>query len=452
MCNTYNDYSNYSDYQKNQVTVAGTMAYLIGAKTEFFENYVTDAEEFEKLKANENAVIMRALCNIRSNLMLNFSKTDNLMRYDMQNIDRQAIYSEDVAMLYKNGINLVKANYTVNKYLRDINTHIVNRLDKIKGFFPDWVEWAYIKDLFIMPKGTVESSIVSESKKYQQNQGYYPYKRYIHWNPVDKGNILLNDVKFLDIVYRQHNDIFTDKSKVLDASETTKGNIYDFISNAESAVVVVDCENSDAYKIASVLKQLNPEELSKIKKIMLYDDKHTTNAWKYMKAVTNIDVEYEEIKRINEYKSLVDMRMGMGISREFYKNNVDSFIICSSDSDYWAVISELPEADFLVMMEYDKCGGDIKGELAEHGIYYCSIDDFCTGNIASFKNVVLLSELKDRISNLFELNADTLVDNVFTAARIDATEAEKKSFYDKYIKKMTVTIDDNGNMSLKIPD
>ena len=38
MCNTYNDYSNYSDYQKNQVTVAGTMAYLIGAKTEFFEN------------------------------------------------------------------------------------------------------------------------------------------------------------------------------------------------------------------------------------------------------------------------------------------------------------------------------------------------------------------------------------------------------------------------------
>ena len=66
--------------------------------------------------------------------------------------------------------------------------------------------------------------------------------------------------------------------------------------------------------------------------------------------------------------------------------------------------------------------------------------------------MVLISELKDRISNLFELNADTLVDNVFTAARIDATDAEKKSFYDKYIKKMTVAIDDNGNMSLKIPD
>ena len=38
-----------------------------------------------------------------------------------------------------------------------------------------------------------------------------------------------------------------------------------------------------------------------------------------------------------------------------YKNDVDSFVIVSSDSDYWGLISSLPDAHFLVMIEREKC-------------------------------------------------------------------------------------------------
>lgn len=43
-----------------------------------------------------------------------------------------------------------------------------------------------------------------------------------------------------------------------------------------------------------------------------------------------------------------------------YKNDVDSFVIVSSDSDYWGLISSLPDAHFLVMIEREKCGPDIR--------------------------------------------------------------------------------------------
>lgn len=41
------------------------------------------------------------------------------------------------------------------------------------------------------------------------------------------------------------------------------------------------------------------------------------------------------------------------------------------------------------MYEYDKCGSANKNALSEYGIYYCSIDDFCSGNVEEFKRAVL---------------------------------------------------------------
>ena len=174
---------------------------------------------------------------------------------------------------------------------------------------------------------------------------------YINWIPVDEGNILINDRKFAKVLYGQHGDVFEDLSKVKDASKTVKKNIYEFIDNSQSVELVVDCENSDPFKLASVLKQLDKTETEKIQKIVLYDDVHTTNAWRYLKAVTGIPVEHNIVERIKYDKSLVDIKMGMGISKAYYKDNVTAFILLSSDSDFWGVISSLPDADFLVMVE-----------------------------------------------------------------------------------------------------
>lgn len=445
------EYDNSIFYQSVQKGVSLTVAYLIGTKMDvLIENNPNERELFEKLSEDQNAVILRSLCNLRSNLMLNYTNTERNIVFNLQNLDRQEIYKEDIKILSKNDINIIKVNYKVNRYLADINMLIAQRISTVKELFPEWVKWDYIKSLFIMPKGQSEDSIKLESKKFIQSRLSYPFTRYIYWHPVEEGNILLNDEKFLKILYRQFRDEFVDISKVKDASESVKTNIYDFIRNNDSTVIVVDCENSDAYKLASVLKQLDQNEIERIHKIMLYDDVHTTRAWSFINKITNIPVEHILVDRIKENKSLVDMKMCAGISASYYRDNISSFILCSSDSDFWGLISSLPDANFLVMIEYSKCGPDIKNALIENGTYYCSIDDFCTGNIKNFKMAILHNELESRVKDLIEIDTNELLDNIFTTLRMDISEAEKQNFYKKYIQSMSLHINKDGIMKIRV--
>lgn len=445
------EFDNSIYYRSVQKNVSLTVAYLIGTRLDFLlDNNPNERDFIVSLQNDVNANILRALCNIRSNLMLNFANTERNIVYNMLNLDRQDLYKDDVATLRKYGLEIIKVNYKVNKYLADINMLISQRISTVKDMFPEWVKWDYIKSLFIMPKGQNEESIKSESKKFTSSRLNYPFTRYIHWVPVEEGNILLNDEKFLKILYRQFKDEFVDISKVKDASESVKTNIYDFIRNNDSTVIVVDCENSDAYKLASVLKQLDQDEIEHINKIMLYDDVHTTKAWSFLNKITNIPVEHILVDRIKENKSLVDMKMCAGVSASYYRDSISSFILCSSDSDFWGLISSLPEAKFLVMIEYSKCGPDIKNALIENGTYYCSIDDFCTGNIRNFKAAILHSELESRVKDLVNIDTNALLDDIFTSLRMDISDAEKQNFYRKYIQSLSLHIDKDGIMRIRI--
>ena len=142
--------------------------------------------------------------------------------------------------------------------------------------------------------------------------------------------------------------------------------------------------------------------------------------------------------------------MTAGVCKDYYENGISSFIIVSSDSDYWGLISSLPNANFLVMYEYSKCGQAIKNALAERGIYYCSIDDFCTGNIEELKKAVLLNILEKYLPDLLYLNAKELVQHIYQEARIEASEREIQNFYNKYIKTLRLKIDDNGTVGIEV--
>ena len=439
------------DFRQDQTRVSTIMAFLIGVdwqKCSFY--YEEEKQLYEELQANQECVIIRCLCRIRTNLMLNYSETQNQMVYNLTNLDRQERYREDVKILNKKGVDIIKVNYFVNLYLADINKLIAQRINNIKDVFPDWIRWDYIRPLFIMPRGQKEKDIIAESKKYLANKSSYPYQMYINWMPADEGNILINDRKFAKVLYNQYGDIFEDLSKVKDASKTVKRNIYEFIDNSESVELVVDCENSDPFKLASVLKQLDKTETAKIKRIVLYDDIHTTNAWQYLKAVTGIAVEHNIVERIKYDKSLVDIKMGMGISRAFYKDNVTAFILLSSDSDFWGVISSLPDADFLVMVEEGKCGPDIQNALEQDGTYYCFMDDFCTGNIKSFKNAMFVSALKDEMEKALAIDTRALIDDILRNLRMDVSASEKNNYYNKYIRKMRLDIDEKGMLKIKV--
>ena len=202
------------DYQQDQTRLCTMMAFLIGVdwqKCGFY--YEQDKVLYEELNANKSCVIIRALCRIRTNLILHFSETENEIRYNLCNIDRQDRFREDVKVLHKNDVDIIKVNYHVNQYLADLNKLIAQRINDVKGIFPDWVRWDYIRPLFLMPKGQNEKEISARSKEYLANKNCYPYQMYINWIPVEEGNILINDRKFVKVLYSQHGDVFTDMSK-----------------------------------------------------------------------------------------------------------------------------------------------------------------------------------------------------------------------------------------------
>lgn len=197
-----------------------------------------------------------------------------------------------------------------------------------------------------------------------------------------------------------------------------------------------------------MLTNLNRDEVLKISKIILFDDVHTTDGWDYLEKLISIPVEHIEVERIQDHKSLVDMRVMAGVFREFYTHDVTSFILLSSDSDYWALVSSLPEADFLVMVEWNKCGQAIKDALEHEGIFWCSLDDFSTGKIEDLKRAVLLAELKKYLPDLMSYNGKDLIRKLYADTRIEADETEMMNFYNKYIKTISFQADADGNFSL----
>jgi hypothetical protein len=127
-------------------------------------------------------------------------------------------------------------------------------------------------------------------------------------------------------------------------------------------------------------------------------------------------------------------------------------VIVSSDSDYWALISALPDAKYLVMVEEEKCGRDMIEAMTNAGIFYCFIDDFCTGNSEGVKLRTLLTQIQTRINAAVHLNVDEMLRQVYLETMVDMTEGEKKQFYKRYIKPMRAVIQPNGDLTIKLGD
>jgi len=375
------------------------------------------------------------------------------MRKEFRSIFTMPEYvpQEAINQLNADGVNFYKKSCTKLAYqIIEINRIISDRINNCKSHFPTWLNWNYVRDIFVMKDGLSEAGTKVAANTYFTNLECYPYGIFINWNPQPNGNILYNDKKFVTLLYQWHNDYFTDYAKVSDVGSFVKSSIYEFIDNACKVVIAVDCENSDPYRLCATLKGLDPEVLSKIQKIMLFDDVHTVNAWRILESHTDIPVEHVMTERVKQTKSLVDIELTAISCREHYRNLVDSFILVSSDSDYWGLISTLPDARFLVMIERNKCGSDMKTALANSGIFYCYIDDFYDANSESIKKNALFNEIYRKLGDALHLNVNQMFDEALTATRINMTPAEQQQFFEKYFKKMQLVLDKNGNASIKL--
>ena len=301
-----------------------------------------------------------------------------------------------------------------------------------------------------MPDGFSETGTKNAATLYYQHKQDYPYQMYMNWNPSNEGNILYNDKKFVTLLYRWHGDTFTEYNRVSDVSTYVKGSIQEFIGDSTQAVIVVDCENSDPYKLCATLKGLDYSNTAKISRILLFDDIHTASAWRILDNFTKISVEHILTERVKQNKSLVDIKLTARACQEHYQNHVDSFIIVSSDSDYWGLISSLQEARFLVMVEREKCSHAMKQALAESGIFYCYIDDFYSGNADGIKMSALFKEMYRYLDHSIHLNVNDMFAEALRITRLTMTEAEKRQFYDKYIRPMHLVIDSEGNVSIEL--
>lgn len=432
--------------------VVTTIAYLIGVrKSAMMTSYSECTELIEKLSADKEATIIRYLCKLRTVLMQKFKKTDALMRYDLKNLNSIEWYDHDnIRQLEKWGIEIIHANYRAENYMQDFTRLINENIDKCSHLFYDWLNWEYIRDLFFVPKYNKPKVMINEFTKYMANIENYPFQMYIHWQPAELGSIVYSDRKFLKIIYAQHNDSFTDYTKYRDAADETKNSIYDFIDSSGKTAIAVDCENSNPFKLYSVLKGLNQDELAKIEKITLYDDPNTTAGWDWLSKFTQIPVEHIEIDRVTDRKSLVDVRMTASVVTDFYRDGITSFIIVSSDSDFWGLIESLPNAHFLVMYEYEKCGTAIKSALTQHGIYYCAIDDFCTAATEDMKRAVLFAELEKHLPSLVGENPLELTYQLYEATRVTATKKEMENFCNRYVRTLRLKVGSEGKFVIEI--
>lgn len=228
-----------------------------------------------------------------------------------------------------------------------------------------------------------------------------------------------------------------------------KGSIYEFIATSEKVVLVVDCENSDPYKLCATLKSLDYQHTKKIASIILFDDVHTASAWRILESFTKIPVEHILIERVKQNKSLVDIMLTARACQEHYKNNVDSFVIVSSDSDYWGLISSLSEARFLVMIERGHSSPDLRNALLNAGIFYCYIDDFYSGDSEDIKMSALYKEMYRYIDKAVQLNVNTMFEEALRTTRIEMSEAEKKQFMAQHIRTMQMFISPEGEVVLE---
>ena len=266
-------------------TVISTVAFLIGVPEHIFENEheAPDIAVYQKLKFNRNACIIRDLCMVRTAIIRNFKRVNQEVfhNYRLLSSLKEYIPVQCIHELGNWGINLLKKNTRLAQYIVDINKYISDRINNCKNLFPLWLEWRYIKDIFIMPDGLTETGTKQASDNYYASFDCYPYQTYINWVFFQNdGNILYNDKKFVTLLYRWHEDDFSDLNKVSNVDNTVKNNIYDFLSESRDTVIVVDCENSDPYDLCATLNDLEDYLRDKISKIMLFDDVHTSSAWK----------------------------------------------------------------------------------------------------------------------------------------------------------------------------
>lgn len=158
--------------------IATTAAYLIGVSDKFFDDRpdLFDKKIIKRLSLEKRARVVRNLCMIRTAMFrYNYAIYTQMMQekkglYGIEEIPQKALsqLEADDIFLVKNDPKVTKNDYTI-----EVNKLIKGRINDCKSFFPDWMSWEYVKNMFIMPNGTEEFVIKAASDEFLANKSFY---------------------------------------------------------------------------------------------------------------------------------------------------------------------------------------------------------------------------------------------------------------------------------------
>ena len=453
------------DDRKNlSVQVVSIVGYLIGVKEEIFTREFKTTV-FQTLETKPEAKTLRALCTIRTALIKhNGTIAARLRNEAFSNINKMPEYidPELFTFLSSQGIEIIRTSPKPMQYLTAINKLINDHTNQVQQFFPTWVEWKYIRALFQMPKGGNEKEIKKVIDDFHASMNSYPYHCYMNWpihNPAaysddpegngnaTSGNVIQNDKRFLTLLYTINDTTFQDYRYITDISDTTQNTLEGFLENAERIVLAVDCENSDPYKLCAVLGGIKEAalrggvDIGKLTKIILIDDVHTVDAWEILKNYVSVPIEHIRTERVNDHKSLVDIQLTAAVVAEHYREGVDSFLLASSDSDFWGLIKSLPSAHFMMLLENDKYGQSLIDTLTLNEVSYCIMDHFA-GNMDGIKTGALDKATAEALAENIDFPLKDTVDRLYDDLRVGMTEKQKQNYYKGLIKRLHIEIVD----------
>lgn len=213
----------------------------------------------------------------------------------------------------------------------------------------------------------------------------------------------------------------------------------------------MDCENSDPFRFHAVLDYLGTDSLSSVEKILLFNDINTTIAWDDIGRELSVPVMQVFTERVLGHKSLVDGRLIAETTKERYKNNIDSFILVSSDSDYSALIKTFDEdAHFLVMMEREHSSLHLIEHLKELNTPYCYMEDFPFEESDELKEQTVLRELKRILMCNFDYNLDQLLADTAQKTRAELSAASMKEIRKQVANNIRIEVDEDGTMHIEL--
>lgn len=437
--------------------IVSTTGYLLGINKEFFltkeqnPNRALFIEIFDKLEKNRHAKILRNLSILRTSIEISFKYINNTMHqnaYELESFDY--IPKDSLKYIRDQKVHIPTCKRAVD-YIIELNKLIQDRINNCHSMYPSWVEWKYVKDLFIMPDGLKEEGTKAAASFYYPNRTQFPYGVYANVRLRGEGNILYNDEKFLEIIYSWHGDTFVSHGHVNVLNDDTKEKIYDFLDQSERIVIVVDCENADPFRFHAALEYLGKDSLSAVEKILLFNDAHTSIAWNDIGKELDIPVIQIQTERVIGHKSLVDHTLISVTNRECYRNNVSAFILVSSDSDFSALIYTMKEdARFLVMMEREHCSPHLKERLNELNTTFCFIEDFPYEESDEMKEQTILRELKYALMQNFDFNLDDLLNEIVRKTRADLSSATLKAIRKNVANNLRIEVEENGDLKIEL--